>query len=350
MGTQQKFPWCTICRRRTGKSLPPIVCMGCCKVVCFERCSKPINLSFNRWCSTCITRNKLKSLDSIIGPFNKDLCVKNIGFRRFIYPKHMPYVFHLQDVLNANDLAQVGGKLCEKVFKPFINFKKRTWKVDKFAKEVFDNLEGSHDGYINNPSKRKATFCFNGTLKKAKNDAFFKLLTSDLEYGSKAFKKEWKRIENKIPYSHATTTLTEESFKKYSGVDLKYGLDKVLEILRNKTTLPVGANMYKYCHELVGNIVQGINSHKDISNGENFKPKTIGYLPIIILMHWGVFGWKEYSMFKDDSLRIPVFTNSVVVIIGGGAEELYHKARIYASQKFGCPWYVVSQLRIPELV
>ena len=130
----------------------------------------------------------------------------------------------------------------------------------------------------------------------------------------------------------------------------------MISVIAKHTNLPVGKINYKFCHELLGNIQQGISSHKDLDNGEvgtvpdekPAKKESIGYLPIIILFNWFNEGFRVYSLFKDQSLVIPVYDNSVVVIVGVAAEQLYHASIISDFKELAFCWYCLSQLRIPN--
>lgn len=114
--------------------------------------------------------------------------------------------------------------------------------------------------------------------------------------------------------------------------------------------------------------------------GENCRDVQLGYLPIIILINWVVQGWKWYSTSRTRGVWMPVFGNSVTIIVGWGGIRYFHGAQVFSlrylqkyhgdvysmleSQKaetkfksaqkknpgdgYSNPLYFISQLRIPD--
>ena len=329
-GSQWKFPSCYYCDNRHSKSNPGVICLNCLNPVCIRNCSQIVSLEWDRWCNECIKKEKrVVVYGNSAEVFKQEIVeVENLGVS---YPLNFPWVIHIRDCIDT-DIFNPVRLVLKQWFEKFKCNNKKEWDVDKILE-----LGKAHSEFKSsflNASKKKWTLLFNGSLKYERMQKFWE-------------NEEVNAIYEQIPYDHKPTTLNEEIFKQLTQIDLVPAIENALKVIRNKTNIPVGDINYKYAHELVGNYAQGISAHKDFGTGEKHVGKRIGYLPIVILINWYICGYKYYTLLKD-SFKLPVFQNSVIILVGPAAEQIYHGAKIETLNGIKMIWYLLSQLRIPD--
>lgn len=294
-----------------------------------------INKTGDRYCTNCYEREKNKiggCLDNgnfVKFPFSGKIISGWNGLKNYRYIKSMPWIFELRNIL-PTEVFKENRNLVQKIFGTK-HMNDKFWNTAALTNnfnEILgkENVKGS---WFCNPSQKKGTLYMNGSLNYDKNVEFFEngcIATEDMK---------------KVSLQYRSCKLSESLLDEKFGTKFVQVTEAIMKVLRENTNLPVAKINSKFAHELVANINEGSESTKDLGMGKN--------LPILILFHHLIQGKKNLNVLQNGSITFDCYENSVYVMVGPGAEQMYISDVMKQSgNKCDVVWCILSKFTIPN--